>query len=206
MPTLCGLHKRERGAMEVCYQYNGIGHVIMELTPSDWAAWFSAIGTVLAAVGAFIIYKRTRSDAKTDIIARRRVLHAMLREHVVAAATFVSEGLDRVGRIDTDIDRSNLHLYMIGFELPDADRLMELQTDLIAFGEEGDEKIAAFIEACRQYHKTQKGWAQYVRDNRELIYDGHGIPVALTAVRYALEHLAATSDQALAAIERFDNP
>src|SRR5678815_1222065 len=61
-------------AMEVCYAYSGIGRVIMEMTASDWAAWFGAIGTMLATGVAVWLYWKSKKDAQKDKAARRTVL------------------------------------------------------------------------------------------------------------------------------------
>ncbi|HEY4370273.1 MAG TPA: hypothetical protein VGN07_23780 [Steroidobacteraceae bacterium] len=189
--------------MEMCYVYGGIGQVIMEMTASDWAAWFSAGGTVLAVASAVWLYWRGRADAKNDLAARRRVLHAMLRQHVIAATKFVADAHDRIRRAQADLAGLDLQIHVMGFALPDADRLMELQADLISFGEDGDDDIAAFIESCRQYHATQSGWHAHIRHGGEhFVVDGK--PVVLVGIENALNKLSATSGAAYVAIKRFD--
>lgn len=72
--------------MEVCYAYDGIGRVIMEMTASDWAAWGSTVGTLAAVWAAFWLYKRQTNDTNREKAARRRVLHGMLEAYVRGAA------------------------------------------------------------------------------------------------------------------------
>src|SRR5262245_11280609 len=79
--------------MAVCYEYSGIGQMIMEMSVSDWAQWFGAIGTVTAALTAVWIYQRTRADAKADAATKRRVLLGMLREHAVMAVMDLEQNI-----------------------------------------------------------------------------------------------------------------
>ena len=189
--------------MEVCYAYRGIGRVIVEMGPSDWAAWVGAIATVVAAISVFSIYNRGRKDAQRDQRSRRRVLYAMLSEHVRTAVAFVSQSLARLKLIKPDVSHADLRLYMLGFELTIVDRLIALQQDLVSFGDDGDEMIAAFIEDCRQDSKTHRGWNQMIQDVHQPVHFDQDGPLALGAIRTILHRMSANAASALNAIERF---
>jgi hypothetical protein len=188
--------------MEVCYAYSGIGQVIVEMTPSDWAAWAGALGTLAAAWLAVSLYSRSRRDAKADGRARRNVLDAMLREHVVGTARFIRESRARIST--PSFETIELPLRMRMLELENADRLFDLQLKLLDFGEQGDAEIAAFIEACRTYHKTQQDWKRQA-DSGDLSFwdtpEGDRESLVITAVRGALTSVDTTVEPALAAIE-----
>ena len=189
----------------VCYEYAGIGQAIMEMSSSDVATWVGAIGTIVAAGIAVWLYWQSRRDAKADILARRKVLHAVLREYVTRAAAFVRETTARLhdGRFD-DIEPA---LRMALLHMEDVDRLTDLQMRLLEFGEEGDAEIAAFIEACRRYQTTHAEWRKHIANVSfwETV-EGVSTPLAITAVRGALKKVAVTVEPALAAIARYDKP
>lgn len=192
--------------MEICYAYDGIGRVIVEMTASDWAAWVGTIGALAAVWAAYWLYYRTRRDAKTDTIARRKVLHAILREHVIQAGRSVAESVERIGQVGKSVERFQLQLDMILLGLNRAKRLIELQDKLLEFGEGGDDAaIAAFIESCRHYHEAHEFWYQQVKnEEKDVQTDKDGIPFALTGIRVHLDRLAQTVGPALAAIDRLD--
>lgn len=178
---------------------------ITGMTASDWAAWVGAIGTIAAAWLAVWLYFRSRSDARADERARRKVLHAVLREYVLSAAAFVQQSAEQLRdpRFN-DFDGSTRMALLV---LQDVERLIDLQVRLMDFGEDGDAEIAAFIEACRRYDQTHRRW-QEMADNRSFweTLDGQDLPIGLLHVRAALDRVADTAGPALAAIERFDKP
>lgn len=193
--------------MEVCYVYSGIWPKIIEMTASDWASWFSAAGTVVAAAAAFWLYWRTRADAKADMAARRRILNAMLRQHVFHAVDYLRNTEEILVKIPKDVDRATLESTLQGSCLPHPERLKELQSDLMSFGVQGDESIAKFIENCRHHDFVASGWAKAVGDvNRRLKLGSAGEPLALESVRTTLQRALVTAEPALAAIESFDRP
>jgi hypothetical protein len=180
------------------------------MSSSDWAQWVGAVGTVLAAAIAVLIYWFSKRDVQRQLEARRRVLHSMLRQYVRGAAQFVPHARDRIAGLETDmrttgVERSTIRIYMHGFKLRDIDRMIELQADLMEFGEAGDAAIAGFIEACRQYDKAHAAWLEVILDkDQPLIRDENGMPTLITAMRTVLERLTRNAEAAVTAIDRWD--
>lgn len=175
----------------------------MPTSSADWATWVGALGTLAAVWLAVWLYSRARRDAKADSLARRAVVHVVLREYVIGAGHFVKTSRERL----RDESFSNIEpaTRMVMLTMTDVDRLTDLQLRLFDFGEEGDAEIAAFIEACREYQQTHRKWQQHA-DNTSFweVLDGMDEPVAVTAIGNALDRVAATVEPALKAIERFD--
>lgn len=174
------------------------------MTSSDWAAWVGAVGTIAAAWLAVWLYFRSRADARADQRARRKVLHAVLRDYVIRAAMFVRETTKRLD--DDRFNNMDPSIRIAVLSMDDVDRLTDLQLKLLEFGEEGDAEIAAFIEACRRYQATHAGWRRHIGNTSfwEMV-EGVETPLAITAIRVALKRVADAVDPALAAIERYDN-
>ena len=141
--------------MEVCYAYSGIGRVIMEMTASDWAAWFGAIGTMLATGVAVWLYWKSEKDAQKDKAARRTVLMAALDDRVRTAAWGAMARISYGASVLVDeTTRDNFGSWrgrLDWMHVPGADRLFELQSELIASGHADDAALARFIETVRAY-------------------------------------------------------
>jgi hypothetical protein len=189
--------------MEVCYAYDGIGRVIMDMQAADWAAWIGAIGTVVAAWSVFVIYSRARKDAKEDLRSRRKVLHAVLGQHVVATANSVQTIKDRL--FDEKFINGEPAIYIALTGLSRPSRLLELQSELFTFAAEGDEAIAAFIEACRGYQETHRTAARISKRNDPLPgEEQEEVPFAVQILRVAIGRVVPTVQPALDAVSRFD--
>jgi hypothetical protein len=198
-------NKMRRGcAMEICYE-STLALVVGWLVSSDGAAWVGALGSLAAIWAAFWLYRRTRLDAKADLLARRRVLHAMLREQVIKAANFVPDALEKMRNLKGPLDPVMFRLHMLTTNLPHAERLIELQRDLLEFGEVGDDAIAAFIEASRDYRAAHRTWSEYLAGSgAERTYPAEDVELVAGMFEKSLERLSITAAPALAAIEQFD--
>lgn len=171
---------------------------------SNTAAWVEAIGTVAAAGTAVLIYRKSRRDQRNDLAARRRVLHAVLGERVVAAANQSKEFVGRSRDRTILTDHKNWRLHFAALRLDGVERMVGLQSNLLQFGEDGDAAIAAFIEACLNYSETYTGWERYTTDSSLPQQDRDGTFLALLAVSNSIQRVAERADAALKAVKRFE--
>jgi hypothetical protein len=191
--------------MDACYRYEGLGYVIMEMSPSDWAAWVGTIGTLVAVWSAFWIYSRSRKDAEDDAATKRRVLLAMLKEHVTLSAIDIGGAVQRLtyfSKADGG-PPANLSDLAAVLQLHSQDRMFELQTQLLASAQERDVALAKFIEACRAYEvqRTKMGTLSSMLSGPEDLVDGmrtHLLSVALAAAIEA----QALADDAIRSLEQ----
>jgi hypothetical protein len=190
--------------MEVCYAYDGIGRVIMEMTASDWAAWVGAIGTVAAAWLALSVYSKARRDAKADERARRRVLLAVLREYVTSTAQSVQINIAWLRDPNVPLDEDNMAEVLPLLAISDTDRLVEMQNRLLDFGEAGDAALAAFIEACRRYQAKYLRWQRVVGAQSFWETSEGREPLLIHMIREELDAVERRAGPALRAIEEFD--
>lgn len=181
--------------MQVC--------TFMGMTPSDWAAWVGAVGTGAAAWLAVSLYSRSRRDAQADAMAKRKVLHYVLREYVRNASKFVK---DAERWLETKSVRALKRRYLMRLlRMAAADRLIDLQSRLMEFGEEGDAEIAAFIEGCRHYQATHLFYDERVQEEHFWEdTDDEDVAAPFIILRGEIDRLSARLEPALAAIERFE--
>jgi hypothetical protein len=191
--------------MEVSYRYEGLGYAIMEMSSSDWAAWVGTFGTLVAVWSAFWIYSRSRRDAVDDAVTKRRVLLAMLKQHVALAAIDIGDAVQRLTYFSKG-DRgppANLSDLAAVLQLHSQDRLFELQTQLLDSAQQRDVALAKFIEACRAYEvqRTRMGTLAPMLSGPEDLVDGmrtHLLSVALAAATEA----QSLADDAIRSLEQ----
>jgi hypothetical protein len=125
----------------------GICGVFQSSLLAPWASFCTA-------ATALIIYGLSRKNAKADLEARRKVLYAMLRQHLLAIAEsgdiLIQMVLDGV---PDERDPEGWKSIIDILDIDAMDRITELQTELIAFGKGDDAKIAAFIKVCRTHQR-----------------------------------------------------
>jgi hypothetical protein len=117
--------------------------------------WFSKVGPAIAAFVAVGVFVVSRWYARGDLRAKRRVLRVMLVEHIKDALYFAEAMRDefKLPALPEFTSHAPNWAQRGIYEMAGSDRLFELQGDLVAVADHGDETVAEFIEACRRFRR-----------------------------------------------------
>lgn len=131
--------------MEICYEHVGL------------IAWWYDLGAqaqvaCMAAAVALLIYALNRWHARSDLLARRKALHAIARGYV--EGTLHTAKVIEITAFDNMYDTEGAASLLAIFRIEMTERLVELQLQLVSVARHGDEAITEFIEACRNYDKA----------------------------------------------------
>lgn len=163
--------------------------------------WFSKIGPALAVLIGLLLYHLTRRNTIKDLRARRKVLHAILRQHVSAGARFAKDARKELEQMLEGKGTSTIFGVALIFLKPTGmERMSELQAELLAFGEEGDVDIAVFIESYRAYADAHDWWVA-LADRDPKVWDDTNLKdsAGLLALSVPLHDVASKADAAVAA-------
>lgn len=173
------------------------------MSASDWAAWVGAIGTIAAAWIAVWLYSRSRKDAQADAATKRRVLLAMLKEHVTLAVVDIGEAVAKLTYFSNNpLQPSTLSDLAAVLQVHSRQRMFELQAQLLDSAQVRDIALAKFIEACRAYEvhrSTMSSVAPSLAGPGFLVagMEKHLISVTLAAAKEA----QSLADNALSSLE-----
>ena len=124
--------------------------------------WISKIGPGVAALIAVALYGLGRWHASRDLAAKRKILHRMLRQQVlltIEQCTVLDDIIEKIAVAE------GYEAVVKSSRLPTAQRLFELQPQLLSIGAKGDFAIASFIEACRAYESWVSNLESHVSGN-----------------------------------------
>lgn len=166
--------------------------------------WIGNTGPAVAALIAVFIYWRNRINQVRDLQARRRVLQSMIGARIRVTILFARELPGRLKDVMEllSYDAASVLDDSEWMNVPGMARLIELQAQLTAFGDPADFAIARFIESCRIYTSVLERQREIAtrRDPKM------GERPRLTPLRRAARVLRTKAIEALAAVERYEQP
>jgi hypothetical protein len=127
----------------------GIGGV---LTWPVLASVISDAGTLLAALTVLFLYWKHSRNQKANVRSRRKVLHAVLRQHLDLTLKQLQAARESCQTLNLgatpDAAPMAVQIIAASMEFGSIERLRALQAELFAIGESGDEGVAGYIERC----------------------------------------------------------